>query len=520
MGIAATLAFGTLGLLIAYAIQRLLQKDRNARPLPPGPKGWPVIGNATDMPKPGVMEYDHWTKHKDAYGPISSVTVLGQTIIILNDPKLAFELMRDRAFIHSGRPHQNFSCDVVGWKHSTAMCQHNDEWKLHRRNITKVTSSAVSVLAFDKVQEEEAARFLVNVLREPRKLFEHIRTEAGTVILKITYGYTARMRGRDPLVELAGKAVWTFAESTVPGKWAVDVFPLLKYLPDGFPGTAYRKTGREMAKILSDCVEKPYAFVKKQMREGRAKTSFLSQVIETEGADERMERIHKWAALSMFAAGADTTVSSLMTFFLAMTLYPDVQKKAQEELDRVVGPDRLPVAADNDSLPYIHAIMLETHRWHPVVPMGFPHTSDAEDVCMGYRIPKGAMLLPNTWWFTHDPAIYASPSAFNPSRFLPPSSEPDPRQFIFGYGRRICPGRYVADNALFITIAQTLAVFDILPTSDKLPEVRFEPGVVSHPLPYECRVVPRSEGCRRLVEGCAGGEERGEGDAVELEAMG
>jgi len=87
-----------------------------------------------------------------------------------------------------------------------------------------------------------------------------------------------------------------------------------------------------------------------------------------------------------------------MTFFLAMNVFPEVQKKAQEELDRVIGSGRLPVNADRDNLPYIMAVMKETHRWHPVAPMGLPHTSTAEDVCQGYRIPKGAMLMPNTWY--------------------------------------------------------------------------------------------------------------------------
>lgn len=87
-----------------------------------------------------------------------------------------------------------------------------------------------------------------------------------------------------------------------------------------------------------------------------------------------------------------------MTFFLAMTAFPEVQKKAQEELDRVIGSGRLPVTADRDDLPYIMAVMKETHRWHPVAPMGLPHTSTAEDICQGYRIPKGAMLMPNTWY--------------------------------------------------------------------------------------------------------------------------
>lgn len=86
-----------------------------------------------------------------------------------------------------------------------------------------------------------------------------------------------------------------------------------------------------------------------------------------------------------------------MTFFLAMTIFPDVQKKAQEEIDRVIGGDRLPLSSDLPNLPYIEAIMKETHRWHNVLPMGLPHSSVEEDTYQGYTIPKGALLLYNTW---------------------------------------------------------------------------------------------------------------------------
>lgn len=133
------------------------------------------------------------------------------------------------------------------------------------------------------------------------------------------------------------------------------------------------------------------------MREKKHKTSFLSQAIENIGSDPETERIHKWSASSMYLGGADTTVSSLMTFFLAMTLFPEVQKKAQEELDNVIGGSRLPVTADREKLPYIEAVVKETHRWHPVAPMALPHCSTKEDVIRGYRIPKGALLLPNNW---------------------------------------------------------------------------------------------------------------------------
>lgn len=152
-----------------------------------------------------------------------------------------------------------------------------------------------------------------------------------------------------------------------------------------------------MAARLKQTTEQPYEFVKQQMREKKHKTSFLSQAIEKIGSDPEMERVHKWSASSMYLGGADTTVSSLMTFFLAMTLFPEVQKKAQEELDRVIGGNRLPVTADREKLPYIEAVMKETHRWHPVAPMALPHCSTKEDVIRGYRIPKGALLLPNNW---------------------------------------------------------------------------------------------------------------------------
>ena len=215
-----------------------------------------------------------------------------------------------------------------------------------------------------------------------------------------------------------------------------------------------------------------------------------------------------------------------MIFFLAMMVYPEIQKKASEEVDRVIGRRRLPVAADRDKLPYIMAMMKETHRWHLVLPLGLPHSNIAEDVFRGYRIPKGSILLPNNWHFTHDPEVYPDPMVFKPERHLDTpthKAEPDPRKFIFGYGRRICPGRYVADNALFITIAQSLAVFDITkPTEDGKtiePKVEFEPGILSHPLPYRCSIKPKSKAHEDLIRAAELEYPWEESNAAELESV-
>ena len=84
-------------------------------------------------------------------------------------------------------------------------------------------------------------------------------------------------------------------------------------------------------------------------------------------------------------------------FFLVMMLYPEVQRKAQEEIDRVIGDDDLPDFDDRQRLPYVDAVMKEVLRWHPIVPMAQPHSSVKDDIYEGYFIPKGSLFIPNIW---------------------------------------------------------------------------------------------------------------------------
>jgi cytochrome P450 len=81
-----------------------------------------------------------------------------------------------------------------------------------------------------------------------------------------------------------------------------------------------------------------------------------------------------------------------------MALHPEVQTKAQEELDRVLGPNKLPTFEDRSKLPYIDAMVKESLRWHPVAPMGIPHMCTVDDVYEGYRIPKGSLIMANIWY--------------------------------------------------------------------------------------------------------------------------
>ncbi|KAI0202311.1 cytochrome P450 [Astrocystis sublimbata] len=529
--------FSGLGfaLLITYVISRLvlLFNKQNQHRLPPGPKGLLLVGNLNDLPKPGVLEAHHWLRHKALYGPISSVTVFGQSIIIVNDAQLVFELLEKRSTKYSSRPKQQFSGELVGWENTIGLSPYNKRFRAMRKNLSRVIGSNTAAAHFHDVQHAEIAHFLLHVMREPEAFQEHIRKAVGAVILKISYGYTAEPSGPDILIDMAGDAMEKLSRAAVPGAFMVDIFPFLRRLPDWAPGAAFKKLARVWAAELSDVTEKPYAFVRRQMAEGRHEGSFMSRLIETEGSDPEEIETNKWSAMSLYTAGADTTVSAMSCFFLAMTIYPEIQKRSQEEIDRVIGNDRLPTMADRESLPYINAVVKETLRWHPVAPMGLPHECSENDFYDGYMIPKGSMLLIaclmlRVRHFTHDPEVYHDPMAFIPERFIAGNTEkpePDPEKFVFGFGRRICPGKFLAENSLFLLVVQSLAVFDIGKhgytdvKNDVKPDYMFQSGIVSHPVPFRSVIRPRSSQHEDLIRSLEQTYPWHESDAKSLERM-
>lgn len=123
----------------------------------------------------------------------------------------------------------------------------------------------------------------------------------------------------------------------------------------------------------------------------------------------------------------------------------------------------------------------------------------------GYHVPKGAYLLPATWWLLHDPKVYPDPESFDPTRFLAPRDEPHPSIATFGFGRRMCPGRHLADTSLFLTIAQLLATFDVIGALDANgrpmaePSVEREPGMIGRPAAFPYRIMPRSPKHAELI---------------------
>jgi len=232
------------------------------------------------------------------------------------------------------------------------------------------------------------------------------------------------------------------------------------------------------------------------MVKGVAQPSFIYTLLERFELAENEGEVNKMtledvkgAAGTIYAAGQDTTWSTLVVFMINMVLHPEVQMKAQTEIDAVVGPDRLPEFSDQPSLRYIEYIVQETFRWHPVSPLGVPHKSLKDDVYRGMFIPKGSIVLANAFSMGRDDSVYQSPDAFNPDRFIPQSEggrgEPFPSGG-FGFGRRVCPGQHFATASIWAAIAVILATLDIrkeigLDGKEITPKVVFTAGLTSHP---------------------------------------
>ncbi|KAJ3485032.1 hypothetical protein NLI96_g5229 [Meripilus lineatus] len=523
---ALDVVFGTFFVVVVY---RLLTTRRQG-PLPPGPKGLPIIGNVLDMPT--SHEWLTFAKWGVQWGDIVSVNLLGQPMVILNSAEIASELLEKRSAIYSDRPTLVMSGEMVGWKNALGLVRYNDKFREYRKFISRKMGTRSQVQEFYELQEVETHTFTRRVLKEPENLAAHIRRTAGAIILKISYGYTVK-DGTDPLVDLVDHAMDQFSEFTRPGAFLVDVLPVLRHFPSWFPGAGFKAKVPAWAKTMNDMADVPLEFVKDQMQRGTNVPNFTSDLLESENISPEREFNIKWAAASLYAGknsipvlcsivlclispltqrraaltgGADTTVSAIYSFYYAMMAYPEVQQRAQEEIDQIVGGERLPRVEDRENLPYVDALVKEVFRFHPIAPLGLPHRLTHDDEFQGYHLPKDTILIANIWKFLHDPDVYPNPSVFDPTRFLRSDGhtpQRDPRDLAFGFGRRICPGMNLADTSVFISCAMSLAVFDIRKPVENgrviEPVYGALSGTVSHPLPFQCDIKPRGAKAEALV---------------------
>ncbi|KZV73583.1 cytochrome P450 [Peniophora sp. CONT] len=488
-----------------FIVKRMLSRSRPAQPLPPGPPRLPLIGNALDLPqKEPYKVYMEWGRK---YGPIMHGSVLGQPLIIVNNLAIATELLEKRATLYSERPTLPMAGELSGWDNVLALQHYDDRWRAYRRHFHSFVGARVALKRHSSLLEYEARLLVQRLIASPEKLVDSIRNAAASVIMKITYGYDT-LPENDPVVELVNDAMAQFGEISESSKvWLVDLIPMLKGIPMWFPGAGFRRIAKHSQETAHRMAQVPFDTVMRQIKEYTAEPSMVADLLEkSEGSTDEVDII-KWAAASMYGGGADTSVSTILSLVLCMTLFPEAQNKAQAEIDSVIGRSRLPTLADRTSLPYVEALVSEVIRWAPVVPMAVPHKLVQDDIYDGYHLPAGSLILPNVYAMLRDPSVYDSPDTFKPERFIEREgkvAEPNPRLCFFGFGRRICPGRELADVSVWIETAVILATLSITKAHDAAgkeitPSPRWMDGTVVHPESFACDILPRSPHVEALV---------------------
>ncbi|KAG8995536.1 hypothetical protein FRB90_000146 [Tulasnella sp. 427] len=300
-----------------------------------------------------------------------------------------------------------------------------------------------------------------------------ISTIVAETIIKITYGRLEDGRGMDYV--RANVHMMDIVVAGLEG-YAVDLIPALQYLPSWLPGMEFKRTAAGWRKDIDELEFSLLESVKDSLRsdDPEVRSSFMFKKFDElyQGQDETARDAQQLEDEAMgltrvgLLGGVETTRNTIETFILAMSLFPNVQKKAHAEIDKVVGSGRPPKLEDLPNLPYMHAIVLETLRWSPTTTFGIPHVSTKDEVYNGYFIPKGTTVIANAWSIAQNPMYYSNPSEFNPERHLKQPPELDPRQYSFGYGRRACPGKDLAFHQIWMMATAILWGFELVTGED------------------------------------------------------
>ncbi|KAF9223390.1 cytochrome P450 [Gyrodon lividus] len=491
--------------IVAYGLASIWPSRRRnpaSHPLPPGPKPLPIVGNVMGInPNEPWVSYTNWGK---TYGELVYSRLLNQDIIVINSEEVAKDLLERRSNNYSDRPAIiRMTNDFFGWSFNSVMVPYSDRWRLHRRLFHQAFRPEAA-FNYHAMQLRKGRELLHNLLEVPGDYVAHIQTHSASIIMSVVYGYETAPRD-DPIINVVDRAVNLAVASIRPEVAAfLGFLPFLRHIPSWFPGASFKRTALLSQKYADDMIEAPFQFVEKSMAAGTAVPSMVSdslrRIAEHDSVDGYVQAV-KESSVTAFAAASETTASTLLIFFLAMVLNPEVQERAQAEIDSVIGTVRLPVFEDRPSLPYVEAVLRETLRWHPAVPLSIPHATTSADVYEGYFIPQGATIIMNTWAMTRNEAKYPNPEVFRPERFLNEDGQinNDTVSYAFGAGRRICVGRHIADASVWSAIVLILAIFRITKCKDEQGnEVDVNPdwtaGITSHPHHFPCKIVPRAPG--------------------------
>ena len=524
MSLLSILLLAFLSVPFGCLLLRLQQwfQERGKLPLPPKPPGLPLLGNALDVMRSTKAGSQHllFGKYARELGEIVRVQVGPFTEYFINSDEAVKAIFDKASAATSERPRWIVSNEqICDQKNVLLLNASHPRWKRQRKMILQGMTSVPRADAGLEYLHFETAKFVKQVANDSKLasnsvgLFNAIGRYTYSAFASQTFGMDIPDE-KDPAIEYIFRSGLEQILGTLPGSHLVDILPVLDRLP-----LILKPWERKARALFQDnkrwCDERMQR-VEKAIEAGTLNDSFLTRVLQDEkglGFEDRSEAAY--LAFMLIIGAADTSKMSSWSFLEAMMLFTDVQKKALEEIEAVVGvADRLPVYGDLESIPYVRCMMKELWRWRPPVALGHPHITTRELTHNGVRLPVGSRIHLNAWAIGHDPNRHADPERFWPERYEGDSTTSEQSKnsadvksrdhFAFGSGRRICPGYHVAERSLAIAIMRLVWAFEIVPAPNaRLPldprNYRGEmPGNPGEHMPVVLKV--RSEAKRKTID--------------------
>ncbi|PVF96180.1 cytochrome P450 [Serendipita vermifera] len=405
--------------------------------------------------------------------------------------------MDKRANIYSGRPYTTMMNKLMYHEWTPIFAQpgraHTQQRKLLRKAV-----GPQSVHEYDRIIQTSISNLLEKLLTSDEDPYLPVSREIGALVIQCAYGEKVyREHGQDMVETNAARSKLTAVVFT--RFWMVNVFPfrhLVQYIPAWFPGAAFRRMSPEGTRLGKKVRFEGFNHVEKDLANGIVDESLITKNINDPGISKDHLRD---VVGTMYLAGFETTSVSITNFLYAVMLHPEVQKRIHDELDDQIGGGRLPSMAEIESLPYFNAAWNESMRWNVTIPLGVPHVSTDDDVWNGYYIPKGSIIQYNIGCMLRDPQMFGDDAdSYNPDRFLPEcnpraSEIPDISSIPFGFGKRICPGRHLAERMALMISAAILSTYEIESTNGKINphDLEFPDSAARRPSNIRCKFIVR-----------------------------
>ncbi|XP_015889029.3 trimethyltridecatetraene synthase [Ziziphus jujuba] len=459
---------------LAFVSKTFFQKSQNSLYLPPGPKPWPIIGNLNLI---GPLPHQSLHKLSQIYGPIMQLKFGSFPVVIASSAEMAKQFLKTHDHVFASRPqmaagkYTTYNYSNITW------APYGPYWRQGRKIYLSELFSSKRLESYEYIRVEERLAFLKRLYLlsgKPILLKDQLSRVTLSIISRIVLGkkyFSESSKSEKSIVTLEEFQEMLDELFLLNGVLNIgDWIPWLKFLDL----QGYEKRMKALKKKFDRFHD--YVFDEHKARNlERGENSNIKDLKTKDMVDLLLQLADdpdlevkltynsvKGFTQDLVAGGTDTSATTVEWAMSELLKQPNLIKKANEELDRVIGRERWVEEKDIPRLPFIEAIMKETMRIHPVAVMLAPHL--ALDHCNvgGYDIRKGTRVFVNTWSIGRDPSVWDSPEEFRPERFLGKAIDVKGQNFEllpFGSGRRMCPGYSLGLKMIQSSLANMLHGF-------------------------------------------------------------